>query len=632
MGEILLFDSETDGLLDTISTIHTIVIYSVTANTMTIYSPAHRPVEEGVKRLQEADLIVAHNGIQYDVPALQKIYPWFAPKDVGDTLVLTRLLFPNIKETDFNLFRVGKLSGGLIGSHSLEAWGRRVGEYKDNFRKDIPANERFKQWGPDMDEYCVQDVWVLKAVWERCQSFLNREKEEALLDYTDAIGLEYNVQRIIGRQIERGFWFDVEEAERLHVEWMKIKADLVEQLRDAFPPFYMPAEKLTYSHNHNRYVAGKVFVPKGNNSRYGYIAGAPCSKVKLTKFNPTSSQHIIWVLQAKYGWEPVEFTEKSNEPAVSEEVLEKLEWPEAKLLHKLMTIEKRLGQLASGKEAWLKHFKSETHCIHGYVNTMGTVTYRMSHSKPNVAQVPASRSPFGHECRALFRAREGYVLVGCDAEGLEARCLAHFLARYDNGAFGEAVVNGDKSQGTDVHTINMRALEIYSRDDAKTWFYAFIYGAGDEKLGAITHGTKADGKKARAKFLKNLPALGALVKAVQSRVRLQGWIKGLDGRKLYIRSAHSALNTLLQSAGAIIMKRALVLMDAEFQARGWKFGDDYEFVVNVHDEVQIEAREGIAEEVGRIAAQAITDAGDYYEFRCRLDGDYAVGLSWAETH
>ena len=355
------------------------------------------------------------------------------------------------------------------------------------------------------------------------------------------------------------------------------------------------------------------------------------------------------------------FTDQGK-PRIDDAVLRKIEGiPQTALLSEYLLLEKRLGQIIGGAEAWLSNVRNGR--IYGRVTINGAVTGRMTHSKPNMAQVPASRSPYGHECRACFVATDGLSLVGADADALELRCLAHFMGRYDGGEYVRVVLEGNKDNGTDIHSVNCRALgmdpkTLYpaggkdqpGRDIAKTWFYAFIYGAGDEKLGVILGKTGkltvnartgqmedktaiAAGRKSRASFLAALPALKSLVEAVQEKARADGRLIGLDGRTLYVRSPHSALNTLLQSAGAIIMKKALILLDNLLQdVDGFAPGLDYEFVANVHDEWQIECLPQHAEHIGKRAREALNLAGSFYNFRCPIEGQHVVGKSWAETH
>jgi DNA polymerase-1 len=616
----ILADCETDGLLGELTRIHCIVTYDTESGQLSIYDPNNSTIEAGIRALEEADDVVLHNGIGFDHPAILKLYPGFKVKRLHDTLVYTRLLFPSVKETDFNRVKLNKLPGKLIGSHSLEAWGYRLGEYKGDFGKTTD----WKTWTPEMSAYCVQDVLVLKSLWDLIQ------KQE--LPH-DAIEMEHQVAAILLRQERYGFLFDVSKAEALYVTLLQKRDELERQLK------YNWVEPSDFKVPWSGYPEGIVvptFVPKVNSKKTGYIKGIPCTKIEYIEFNPQSNLHVARLLHSKYGWTPSEFTPATNEPVINEEILNSLDYTEAKTLAELLLIDKRISQLATGTQAWLKCVGSDSR-IHGYVNTMGAVTYRMTHSKPNMAQVPAGYSPYGKECRELFVAPKGKKLVGCDASGIEARCLAHYLAFYDGGEYGRTVVEGKKEDGTDVHTVNMKALGIDSRDDAKTWFYAFMYGAGAEKLGRILGETsevkaKRIGNAAKLKFLDSLPAFKSLTTTVQHRAEFQKFLRGLDGRKLHVRSSHSALNTLLQSAGALIMKKALYIMDDKYQSLGYVPGKHYEFVANVHDEVQIECDADIADSIGTIAKESIRLAGIHFNFRCPLDGEYNIGANWSETH
>lgn len=631
---MLFFDIETDGLLDSLTKIHCISIYDSEKKQFSRYDPENFPIYVGVQKLAQADAICGHNIIDFDIAAIKKLYPtWRNQGRVVDTLVLARLLFSEvIKGGDFGRYQKGRLPGKLIGSHSLEAYGYRLGVFKGDYGKTTD----WQRWTPEMSEYCEQDVRVTIRLFEKIMS-KNPTRQ--------SWNLEHNVRHIISRQEHHGFTFDIKAAEQLYVELVAKREEILRELHNTIPPFYK--------------AKGKLFTPKRDNKRYGYVQGCPVQKIERVEFSPTSSQHVYVYLRRKYGWEPTKFTKKSQmpeqfrylfadyyrqlglesypEPEINETVLEGLDWPEVKPLKEAMTLAKRIGQIGDGKQAWLKHYNEKTGRIHGAVNSCGAVTGRMTHFNPNVAQVPAGYSPYGHECRSLWIVPPGYRLVGCDASGLEARCLAHFMARWDGGRFVEIILEGSKEEGTDIHSLNAKVLGL-SRDDAKTWFYGWMYGAGDQKLGAIAKRDKAYGAKMRAEFEKAYPALAKLVNAVKTKAEQQGWIKGLDGRKLWIRSSHAALNTLLQSAGALVMKQALIFTDDRAQERGWKHTGidpkhyDYEFVANIHDETQSEVRKEIAPEYGEIAAQAIRDAGDYFNFRCPLDADYEVGMSWSETH
>ncbi|MDX0270912.1 DNA polymerase [Sinorhizobium meliloti] len=621
---------------------------------------SYTSVETGLRLLMEADCIVGHNIIDFDIPAIQKLYPWFKPKaKVRDTIVMSRLMYADMRDADFRQSdkrkREGKLwiEPKLFGRHSLESWGARLGLWKGDYG-DIRKKEGVKlglkgealtayvwgTWSRDMQDYCEQDVEVTAKLWHR---LLTKGFSE------ESISLEHHVRTIVSRQERYGFAFDEKKAAALYAKLAGEKASLEQQLSKEFAPWFRFEEEIevtsarsvkrtdldvTVTIRRFSEKTGKELSPYVGPVREHYEVGAVYSKVKLKPFNPGSRQDIANRLTALYGWKPKEFTSDGN-AKVDEEVLKGLKFPAAKTLFRYLLIQKRIGQIAEGKEAWLRHVKNGR--IHGSVNTNGAVTGRMTHNKPNMAQVPSGRAPFGHECRELFYATAGKLLVGCDADALELRDLAGYMAAYDGGAYIKVVLEGKKEEGTDMHTQNAKALGC-DRDTAKTWFYAFIYGSGDFNLGCIlgVTGSKQKitmaGRAARQRFLKALPALSKLIDAVKKKAVKQGYLKGLDGRLLYVRSEHAALNTLLQSAGAIQMKRALCILDTNLQELGLIPGVHYEFVGNIHDEWQIEVDEDKADLVGRTAADAIRLAGEYYNFRCHLAGNYDKGRNWAETH
>lgn len=613
----LVFDIETNGLIPELDRLHCLCIKDVdTGETWshTNSSEAYFRIEEGLHGLMQADVLIGHNILKFDIPAIQKVYPWFKLKDgvvLHDTLIMARLIYPEISNNDFGLAAAGKLPKKLIGRYSLEAFGYRIGEYKGDYKGG------WETWSPEMQSYCEQDIEVTTELYRR---LMERKEKHSYSDY--CIELEHRVAEIIFRQEQNGFGFDTEKAGQLYQELLVKRIDLEKQLTTMFPPWTVKTP----------------FIPKVNNKTRGYVKGELTYKEKVIEFNPSSRMHIAKVLKDKHGWVPQQFTQK-GEPKVDDDVLAELPYPEAKLLSEYFLIQKRLGQLAEGGEGLMKRERGGR--IHGEVITNGAVTGRMTHRKPNMAQVPANRSPYGEQFRALFVPRTGWKLVGCDADALELRCLAHYMGAYDGGEYTEVVLRGDKSKGTDMHSVNCRAIGFdpkTHRDMAKTWFYAFIYGAGDHKLGTILGVTGGDdavrkaGAKSRRKFLKSLSALGTLTEKVATKVKATGGLKGIDGRRLACRSTHSALNTLLQAAGAIAMKVALTILDDDLKAAGLVPGRDYEFVANVHDEWQIEAREEVAELVGKTAAQSIYKAGEKLGFKCPLAGNYEVGNNWKETH
>ena len=329
------------------------------------------------------------------------------------------------------------------------------------------------------------------------------------------------------------------------------------------------------------------------------------------EFNLGSRQQIGRYLQ-HFGWKPKEFTDKGN-VIVNESVLTRVDMPEAQQIAEYLMLQKRVAQVQS----WVDAIEIDGR-VRGYVNPIGAVTGRMTHSKPNMAQVPASYSPYGTECRQLWTVPSGYKLVGMDASGLELRMLAHYMNDYD---YTEEVISGD------IHTANQKSAGLATRDQAKTFIYAFLYGAGDEKIGTIVGGGRKVGKTVKKQFLDNTPALKSLRERVTTASK-RGYLIGIDGRRIWVRSEHSALNTLLQGAGAIIMKKALVLLDGYAILKGI----DYKIIGNIHDEIQSEVHEKDAKVFGEIAVMAIKEAGEEFKLNCPLDGAYKIGGNWNETH
>lgn len=614
----LIFDCETNGLIPELDTIHCIAIRDI-ANGITYRANDHGSdlsVEDALRILMEAPDICGHNIIGFDIPAIQKVYPWFKPKGrVWDTLIMSQLMFTDLTNDDFNRIRQHEREAAagrrkaeifpkkLIGKHSLEAWGWRMGVWKGDYSDVMKARglDPWAEWNQEMDDYCVQDIRVTAKLYDKlmAQGFAE-----------ESIRLEHDIAPILRRQENHGFLFDKEKARELEATLVGLRAELVEKLRAVFPPIDVKD--------------GPIFTPKVNSKKHGYVKGVPIQRYKTVTFNPGSRQHIADRLKMLYGWKPTEFTD-SGQPKVDETTLQGLKYPEAPLLIEYLTVEKRLGQLSEGKQAWFKAVKADGR-VHGRVTQNGAVTGRMTHSNPNMAQVPSSNSLYGPECRSLFGVPKGKKQVGADASGLELRCLAHFMGRWDHGAYAKVILEGD------VHTENQCAAGLESRNQAKTFIYAFLYGAGDAKIGSIVGKGSKRGAELKAQFLKGLPALDSLIKAIQRTVREKGCLKGLDGRKLHVRSPHAALNTLLQSAGAIVMKKALVLLDKALQEYGLVPGIDYEFVANIHDEFQLEVTECYAEYVGQAATDAIYRAGVHFGFRCPLAGEFKIGNNWHDCH
>jgi len=626
----LIFDVESDGLLDETKEIHCIVIHDTKTGETTRYNtqPGCKPVQEGVDRLCNADaneyILVGHNVLGFDVPVISKLHGQYPEAKVIDTLVCTRLIWPDIREKDFSFARKNAwFPKNLIGSHSLKAWGYRIGLRKGEFKD----GGDFSKWSQEMEDYCVKDVEVTKKLWENIK----------LKDYSSvAIDLEHKFFSAIYLQERYGFKFDYKKAEELYMAMAKRRVELEAELQKVFEPTtekmksksYVFMDKL-YGTKAEANEEAKLWAKKNNKPQKEGLSQVKEGEQKEKKipFNPGSREEIAERFKKKYGWKPQEFT-PDGKPKVDEAVLQNLAslgYTEAKPLLEYLLLQKRVGQLAEGNEAWMKLVKS-TGRIHGRVNTNGAITGRCTHSKPNIAQVPRVGSEYGKECRELFIAGEGKKLVGADASGLELRCLAHYLARYDDGSYASEIVKGD------IHSLNQKSAGLPTRDDAKTFIYAFLYGAGDEKIGNIIGKGQEEGRQIKKTFLEKTPALKSLKSSIEFTLKQRNWLAGLDGRKLPIRSSHSALNTLLQSAGALIMKMSTILLLEKLQKLDFLFGHDYALVAHIHDEMQIECREDLAEEIGKTAVASITEAGVMFNFKCPLSGEFRIGNSWAETH
>ena len=523
--------------------------------------------------------VIGHNIIGYDIPVLERLLGTdFSKCKITDTLVLSRLANPS-----------------RDGGHSLESWGQTLNQPKGDYND-------WDNFSHDMLEYCVQDVKVNALVYKRLLSDLKGFEPEC-------INLEHQVQGIISKQIKTGWLLDQEKCFLLLAELKEKKYDLEDKVHEVFKPLPTFIKKVTpkIKKDGTISVVGLKFLGEQWDT-----AIAPFSRIDFPVFNLGSRQQIGRHLQY-YGWKPKQFTEK-GQPIVDEAVLRAVkDIPEAALIGEYLMLQKRIAQVQS----WLEAVKDDGR-VHGYVNSNGAVTGRMTHSSPNMGQIPAVYSPYGRECRDVWTVPEGYKLVGMDASQLELRMLAHYMN--DEGYTNE-VLNGD------IHTANQLAAGLETRDQAKTFIYAFLYGAGDAKIGSIVGGTAVDGKRLKEKFLANTPSLGRLRERV-GMASGRGYVLGLDKRRVYVRSAHAALNTLLQSAGAIVMKKALCLLDE--YAILW--GIDYNFIGNIHDEIQTEVRADKSDVFGRLATSCMQAAGLYYKLNCPLEGDYKVGNTWADTH
>ena len=574
----LVFDIETDDVKAT--KVHCIVAQNPESGEIFKFPP--NKLEEGYQFLTTADRLIGHNIIGFDIPMVHKFSDVdLSDKEVIDTLVLSRLFNPT-----------------RDGGHALESWGYKLGYPKIEFSD-------YQNYSTEMLDYCVRDVQLNTLV-------LSELRKESKGFSKESIDLEQDVAKIIKGQELNGFKFDMHSAQILLAELRERMQKIEDEVHTTFKPKWVDTKQVT------------PYIKKdGNLSKRGLTDDeyqrcldtedySPFMRQTLQEFNLGSRKQIGEYL-IDFGWKPERFT-PTGQPIVDEKTLSEITHiHEAKLIADFLLLQKRIAQVDSWVEA-----VQEDGRVHGFVIPNGTITGRMTHRKPNMAQVPSVSSPYGKECRACWTVDEGNVLLGVDASGLEIRMLAHYM---DDKDFIKEILDGD------IHTANQRAAKLESRNQAKTFIYALMYGAGDEKLGKVVGGNTSDGKRAREHFFDNKPSFKSLRDRVQ-RAANKKYLKGLDGRKLYIRNNHAALNTLLQGAGSIVMKKGLSILANRLELSMTPF----KFVANIHDEWQIEVSECRANKIGTLAVESIIDAGNHFNLRCPLDGEFKIGRDWSETH
>ena len=572
----IIFDIEADGLNPT-------VVWCIVAKELDgdVHTFDNTQIEEGIKFLQTADVLIGHNIIGYDLPALKRLHNAEFRAELEDTLVMSRLYNP-IREN----------------GHSLKTWGYRVNCPKQEQPED------FDSYTPEMLEYCIQDVKLNEKVYKSLV-------EEGRSFSKESIVLEQQVADVIKDQERNGFYFDSKQAMTLLADLKAKMFDVETEVQQTFKPKWVDDKMVTPYVRKDGQLSKRGLTDDEYNRCMETNNFEPFMRKTLQEFNLGSRKQIGEYL-IDFGWKPVKFT-PTGQPIVDEGTLKKIEHiREAKLIADYLLYQKRIAQVTS----WIDELQGDR--VHGGVISNGTITGRMSHRSPNLAQVPNMGSPFGKECRSCWTVPEGYKLVGIDASGLELRMLAHYM---NDQEYINEVVNGD------IHTTNQKLAGLKARDQAKTFIYALVYGAGDEKIGQVAGGTRKHGSELKRTFLNNLPALKKLRDRVQQASR-RGFLKGLDGRKIYVRSQHAALNTLLQGGGAIVMKKALAMLDSLLKLNAV----DAKFVANIHDEWQMEVKESQADFVGELAVGCIEKAGEHFQMRCPLTGEYKIGDNWSETH
>lgn len=605
---ILVADVEANGLLDTVSKLWQISIIDVESGRLSSYN--RKTIPAGLAHLQKADKIIMHHGLGYDVHAIRictgVVIP---PEKIIDTLVLSRLARPD-----------------RPGGHSIAAWGERLGHPK-------PEHEDWSQWSPEMQIRCDEDAKITLQVYKKLEGMI--------VKYPGPVAMEHFVAWETSKMSLRGITLDVDLCVKMANRFRTEQEKVLEEVRDTFPPILIPKEPA---------ASKRVRTLKNINKRhplYGMLEpGHAYCPLKVQEFNPGSRQQVADRLVKKYGWKPTAFT-PGGAPEISEETLGELPYPEAEVFGRYLKIEKLLGFIEGEPDArgngggWLHHERKGR--LHPQFNPLGTITSRPSCSSPNLQQVPV-RTEEAKLIRSAFVASEGRKLVGVDASGIELRMLAHYIARFDDGAYAREVVQGD------IHTKVMKAIGFdrgdpkIGRNFTKNIEYGMIYGAGNHKLGTLAKknaraqgnplegNERTIGRKIRAKVKEAIPGYEKLEEGVKAKAKSQGWITGLDGRRIWLRSEHSALNFLLQSAGIIVIKQAMVEAPAVLAAAGLVEDVDYFPLLWVHDEWQVECLPHVAEQVGEILASTFALAGQTLGVRCQLDGEYKIGSNWADTH
>lgn len=670
----LIFDLETDGLLKAVSKIHTIVIKNFETKEVFRFrcNDEEDTILDAIDLLSQATVLIGHNILHYDLPVLRKLFEgWDTDAKIDDTLVIARQIVPDLKNRDFARVRRGILPAAMTGSHSLKAWGMRLGMHKGDYADEMKklGLDPWKQWSQEMEDYCALDVDVTEKLYENCLVDLPPQP---------AIDMEHDIHDLVGRMERNGFPFDREGAEALANKLRAEMTVLHDKAVETYGYWYAPAKKWVvrapfelpknfelkkpykrpraeYGEDYSRAVWGDVFVPKKtinrkDPSKPSREAGVPFCPVVRKEFNPGSRDHVIDRLTVVHDWEPVDFTE-TGRPKLDEKTLKHVSEaiPMAADLAELFFVKKLLGMIAEGAASWLNRYDPDTGAIHASTNTAGAVTRRCSHFGPNIAQVPkvltdkkknilyGRAGKYGYECRQLFHVYSGFKQVGVDLAGIELRCLANLCAEFDNGELIQVVL------GQDPHQYNMDKTGVESRDIAKRLLYALMYGAGDFKLGFTAYPglpssqLTAIGKKLRGQFMEGLPALEKAIAKIKKEAA-KGYLHALDDGKVPVRAIYSSLNTRLQSDAAVIAKRWAVFTELNALDNGWQhdWSGDFAMLAFIHDELQNAVRDedGKPEQFGLWAKQAAIETGLSFgdRFVCPVAADAKLGYNWGDTH
>jgi len=617
----IVFDCETTALVDnpegygkTVEDLHMIALADADSTDSPVFGyhdnpelPREGSIADAIEILNNAEVVIAHNAIGFDVPHLARL-AGLKPRKVLDTLVMARLAFSDRREQDYSLWPAGSPHRKHIGSHSLRAWGLRLdgGDEKMDYEGD------FSVLDAEMLKYGLQDVVVGRQLFQYLEPLMPTFEAEGMT----TVDVEHKFAQMLLDMEMRGLGFDEHAAEELLARMIPRKLELERMLHEAFPP-----RKEFY----------KVNARTGKRTQRRNSDGEMVDH-RLVPFNPGSRLELARRLEKQYGWVPAKFTDdRKMRPAMQEEILLELAdiYEEAKWAAELYVLNARIGILENGKGSYLNMAVNGR--VHGRCTHIGTITHRCSHSRPNLGNSCSVRKPWGKDIRALWVPYEGHVMAGADASGLELRMLGHYLAAYDDGSYADEVVNGDVHQRHADAFNTVKGVNV-SRSEGKTSTYAILYGSGDENLGRINGGSRNLGRSVRRAFSSEIQGVDPLLRGLEGVRRKQGFLRSLDGRRVAIRHSHAALNTLLQSAGAVVIRWWTVLLEEECVKRGMTPGEDFCIVAHVHDEVQASLDPKWKDAYTEAVSAAFDRTATALQLRVPLDGDTHFGSNWAATH
>lgn len=682
-GGVAFYDTETNGLLQQLTKLHCVGVQFEGGDYLDAADQeGYLPISTALRLLEEAEVRVAHNGLDFDERAVRKTHPEWKPKGkILDTLIIARILFAKPQKTAPNNH---KLPPQLRSRQSLEAWGRRLGEHKMDY---TPSDPTWSTWDPEMSVYMGGDIKTLRRLF----IFLMSRKPSP-----QAIEIEHDFAAIMARQEAWGFSFNMAKAQklaaRLHSDEQEMEAKLIAHFGEWWAQdkeVYVKATRRVKMIGHPD-VTRQRFSPKSGKPLKPYVGppimeyeeGATYTPIERKVFNPKSRDDVKFKLHQLYNWKPTKFNMPTKDkktgkmkpptPKIDDEVLRQLPWPEAQILADYYVVLKAIGYVSSGKNAWLSLAKTCEWCkecgqptfrIHGRVIHIGTYTHRCAHMSPNLGQVISVVTTeegvpvyglaggYGADCRELFEATPGFVLCGTDAAGIQLRLFGHYLAPYDGGEYARIVDEEDPHAWLrDIVGTDLLGAGKVGRGKGKTLGYARLLGGGDLRLGQIAApDEKAPEQKKVGKLIRDRLAarFGAEIKLkddITRKVQDRGYVIALDGRRVDVLKAHTGLATLLQSGEAIVMKLALAILDRKLRELGFRCGVDeagrirpiedvdYEFCANVHDEFQTDVRKRLAQQYCDEANAAIAAAGLRLKLKCPLKGDSRIGSNWLETH